>query len=673
MKPKKWLIIAVMLALLFVPIFSAIAQGDITNIYHPTQDLSSSQGHIKGSRFGGYTLLQSIIASGGNLRSSTNYIVNDSLGEPIANASFTMQGRNYQLTSGLWANAPFGATATPISTLTATNTPPPSTPNATSVTLSPTVTSATHTPTETPTATSVALSPTATPTTTNTPPPSTPSATSVTLSPTPIPSDSYEPNDSCDQAKSILTDGTVQMHAFELKRDKDWIVFEGKANTSYLIEAQTPPDSLADVVFELYDRCEDDPTLPIAGQDYTFSPDVRLEFKAINDGPLYLKLLNKTSSVAGPNVTYNLSIRVLNEEPQPGALVVVAGRLRNNDPLQSNIYHVTDEVVNVFQRQGYGKDRIYYLAPEMRAGVNALATVDHLQAAITEWAPQRVGPDRAFTLYLMDHGNDDTLYLDEQGGERVSPAQIDEWLNELEAERPGVRVNIIYEACYSGSFIEPPQTISAPGRVVIASTGAQQLAWASDDGAIFSDHFLAALSQGQSLLGSFESARAAVQIAYPAQTPWLEDEGDGQANEANEGLEAARRGFTIAGTFGDELWQPYIVQGNVPTDISGGEGQIWAQVRDDQNVRRVWAVIYPPSYQPPTEREELVQEEEVVPTLFLRDQGNNQYAATFTGFDEPGTYRIVIYAEDDGGIEARPLSFSVQTGGQQLYLPIMIR
>jgi hypothetical protein len=39
--------------------------------------------------------------------------------------------------------------------------------------------------------------------------------------------------------------------------------------------------------------------------------------------------------------------------------------------------------------------------------------------------------------------------------------------------------------------------VSAPGHVVIASTGAHNVACASDDGAVFfSDHFLTALEEG---------------------------------------------------------------------------------------------------------------------------------------------------------------------------------
>jgi hypothetical protein len=74
-------------------------------------------------------------------------------------------------------------------------------------------------------------------------------------------------------------------------------------------------------------------------------------------------------------------------------------------------------------------------------GQNALPAASHLEDAITTWAPDKVGPDRAFTLYLMDHGDYDQFYLDKPGGECVTPQHVDNWLRELEscAGRQGER------------------------------------------------------------------------------------------------------------------------------------------------------------------------------------------------------------------------------------------
>ena len=99
-------------------------------------------------------------------------------------------------------------------------------------------------------------------------------------------------------------------------------------------------------------------------------------------------------------------------------------------------------------------------------------------------------------------------------------------------------------------------------------------------------------------------------------------------------------------------------------------GALVAEVRDDKRVRRVWAVIYPPSYRPPTSSLELVPE--TLPTIVLALQGKDTFGSEYPGFDEFGLYRIAVYAEDDDGLIALPKVISVQNGGQQ-FLPVIAR
>jgi len=246
---------------------------------------------------------------------------------------------------------------------------------------------------------------------------------------------------------------------------------------------------------------------------------------------------------------------------------------------------------------------------------------------------------------------------------------LDTWLTQVETAYPDLKVNVFLEACYSGSFIGLPQSLSQTGRVVAASTGATNLAYASTRGAVFSDYFSAALNQGMSVYGAFESARNSTQEGYPYQTPWLDANGNGIPNEVADAQIAALRGFAYAGTLSSDPWPPYIAQ-VAPVTVSGGKGDLRLEVLDDGQVRYVWAVIYPPSYTPPATQEELVQE--TLPTLLLLSQGNGWYGAQYTGFDTLGNYRVVFYAEDDLGLAARPVAIEVRTGWG-VYLPLVMR
>lgn len=522
----------------------------------------------------------------------------------------------------------------------------------------------TWTPTPTPTATPTATwTPTATPTPTHTPTPTS------TPTPTPVPADPFEPDDQCGQARLITTDGAVQLHTFHRAADTDWAAFDGISGQTYLIEVQIPDASPADVSVELYSQCGG---LSLGGQNYTFAPGVRLEFTAPATGRYVMWLANQDSSVFGAHVNYQLSVRHLSEEARPGALILVAGKLRESDRLQPNIHRVASDVRDLFLEHSYDDSRILFLATDLSLpGVDAMATRDAVRLAITQWARDKVSADRSLTLYLIDHGGYDQLYLDWPRGQWVTPHDLHGWLTQLESAVPGLRVNLIVEACNSGSFIDLQHTVSKPGRVVITSTAARANAYAvTSRGAAFSDAFVDSLRQEASLYASFQAGQAAAVSNNPDQQAWLDDDGDGRPNEVDDGREAARRGFAFVGSFTDGSWAPYIVRAEGPVEIVNGAGVIRAEVLDDEGVQFVWAVIYPPSYQPPEPGDAMAQV--TLPTSVLQAQGNDWYGATYPGFQEHGIYRVVINARDNDGLDGRPVVVEINTG-LRVYLPLIVK
>lgn len=396
---------------------------------------------------------------------------------------------------------------------------------------------------------------------------------------------------------------------------------------------------------------------------------MRLDFQSSTDGPIYLKSTNVDASMAGPHITYYLSIHKLSSEPQKGAVIIVAGRYKIADRLQTNIHNVTNAVYSLFSAHGYGADDIYYLATDSTlVGYDASATVGNLGAAITDWATSKVSASRSLTLYLMDHGSQNELYLDELNQERLTPETLDSWLTQLETDVPGIKINVIIEACNAGSFIQGNQSISKAGRVIITSTNVQNLAYASAGGAYFSDHFISTLWRGQHLFGGFWEAQIATRRVSPLQKPWLDADGNQIPNEISDSAVAVQRGFTQGAFDPPDPWPPYIAHVPQPLPIENRRSTIQAEVRDNKQVRRVWAVIYPPSYEPPSSGPELVPE--TLSTLVLQTQGEDKYSAQYPGFDETGTYRIVIHAEDGDGLQARPVAIELENG-ESLYLPLL--
>jgi hypothetical protein len=522
------------------------------------------------------------------------------------------------------------------------------------------VAGATPTSTATATSTEVVTPPTATAT-------ATPTATPTPTVPASNDGDAFENDDTCAQASAVSIDGKVQVHTFHRAADVDWARFAAIQGKKYRIEVEIPVGSPADVNLELYTDCA---TLPLEQWHETFTPGARLTFEAIGSGSLYVRVDNVDATVYGGQIAYHLSVRALTDERQVGAAIIVAGRLRGGDQLQRNIHNVTEAAYKLFQANGYTNDDIYYLATDSTLpGYDAAATANNLQAAITTWAAARVGSERALTLYLMDHGGIGKFYLDDLNQEYITPAQLHDWLTQLESQIPDVKINLVLDACHAGSFIKAAPSLSKTNRIIIASTNVDNDAYASRYGAHFSDQFLAALSQGINLYSSFWHARTTVNRLYSLQDPWLDADGDQIPNELDDAALASERGFGQIGTF-DSVWPPFIVPGQEPVTVADSRGVIEIEVRDNEAVESVWAVIYPPSYRPAQSGEELVAE--TLDTLLLQPQGEDRYRATYAGFREHGLYRVVIHAEDREKLEASPLVIDVHNG-QLLFLPLVAR
>ncbi|MEM7533010.1 MAG: fibronectin type III domain-containing protein [Chloroflexota bacterium] len=557
----------------------------------------------------------------------------------------------------------------------------------------------TATPTSTPLPTSASTSaptsaPTSLPSSTPTPRPS--ATPTPTLSTTPGSGDAYENDDRCDIASVIPINEMPQDHTFHSDVDQDWLRIDAVAGGTYRIEVQIPQGSSADVTLELYSNCE---SLPDELWNQSFAPGARLDFIAPSTGSFYVRMENSNQVNSLPGGTplseataYQVSVRSLSEDPETGHVIIVAGRYRTTDLLQDNIHEITNAFYRTFLSNGYTSEDITYLATDSSlTGYDGPITAETLRLAIAN-AADDVSSEQALTLFIADHGDENVIYLDEPRGERLTPAQLNEWLTALETTVPGVPINVIIEACYAGSFIAGTSStnissnvnavqnsISGPNRVIITSSNEDEVAYASRNGAYFSDYFITSLQQGRNLFTSFWEARDYVTNLFDFQSPWIDADGDGIPNEIDDANIAAQRGFAYAGTLstggGDGLWPPYIVNAQPPVEVNERRGTITAEVRDDRNVQTVWAVIYPPDYTHNSGGQELIAES--LDTILLHRQGDDNFEGSYPGFDQLGTYRIVIHAQDADGLEARPVtvewSASNESGGRLVYLPVISR
>ncbi len=139
----------------------------------------------------------------------------------------------------------------------------------------------------------VGTTPTPTPTSTATPTPT----------PTPCVPDDYEPDDTCDAAQEITTDGTHQGRNLCPVGDQDWVEFTARAGITYTIET-TGVGVDGDTVLTLYGDCGEP---PIASDDPDAGTVARIVWYCTTSG-VYSVKVNHHSADYGPAASYDLSI-----------------------------------------------------------------------------------------------------------------------------------------------------------------------------------------------------------------------------------------------------------------------------------------------------------------------------------------------------------------------------
>jgi hypothetical protein len=290
-----------------------------------------------------------------------------------------------------------------------------------------------------------------------------------------------------------------------------------------------------------------------------------------------------------------------------GAVIIVAGH--NEDySLQTNIDNSANRAYRIFRGAGFTEDQIRYLASSSQdpdgdgsSEVAAPATTANIQSAIETWASTRVDTNKPLYLYMMDHGLIENFCADGCGGAGATGSEaLGAMLGVLEAATGVDEVNVIIEACHSGSFIDwasPGQidydSLSKTNRVIISSTDRLHNAYASASGAYFSDNFFTCIASSKDLKTCFNQARAAVTVNPNGQSPWMDDNGDSLYTGA-DGIVAQTR--FVAKFFGAS--EPAITSATVA--INGSNGTLTADVQEGSaKIDMVWAAVFAPSFQEP--------------------------------------------------------------------------
>ena len=352
-----------------------------------------------------------------------------------------------------------------------------------------------------------------------------------------------------------------------------------------------------------------------------------------------------------------------------GNLIILAGGKQNDpkDKIKNAIQYLANRMYQVFKARGFEDDDIYYInhvntqdfdGDGVVDGVvdQIEKTVEALQNAI-EWARDQPN-DGPLYLYLVDHGEKNGTFLVD-ANQILTAAELNASLDDFEGQSGGRISIIIFEACYSGSFVD---TLSDNDRLVFTSSAADKYSYLNNAGDVSFSQFLSNYFMvGYNWEEAFDLATAdlvGLGNPYAMMAP--------QKQIGSEITPAMVYGdFSMAGLFPDIT--SYTLGKSVTADIQ----QEFTIELDMMNIEglTVWASVTPPNYQPPS-----VPEEYTTPTLSLdkftltNESGTKKFIGTYT-FMCNGTYEVVYYVKDNSGnvISSPPQTFEVTGGGDSCF------
>ncbi len=339
--------------------------------------------------------------------------------------------------------------------------------------------------------------------------------------------------------------------------------------------------------------------------------------------------------------TGNDRIQVFSPLQMPNSkAIIVAGRTHAGDALWGATSMNAKFAYRTLLYQGFSKDRICYLSPDIHwdqdnngefDDVDGAATRKNLHEALTVWAQDA----DSLVLCLIDHGGPQTLRLNES--EVLKAGELAEWLDSFDGP-----VTVVYDACSSGSFL---QALKKENRTVITSADSNQRAKFLAQGTIsFSNYFWSAVFSGESVSRAFEKAGSAIINIFEDQVPRSEPERISKSLKIGYGTSISGHAPEIGTVFPQEQ------------SISNGTS---ATIRvsdiidpDSRHFSGVWAVVVPPGFSEDQADNPMVE----MPSFELSSVAGEStvteslcYEGTFDQFTMAGTYDIAVYAMDEQG------------------------
>ncbi|MFC1591753.1 SBBP repeat-containing protein [Thermodesulfobacteriota bacterium] len=347
---------------------------------------------------------------------------------------------------------------------------------------------------------------------------------------------------------------------------------------------------------------------------------------------------------------------VTEREPHNDKAIIVAAGSPLDWLWNATEYLTIEKAYQALRIQGFEDEAIYYLTHDVEANADGdaefefddLPTGENLQYAITEWAQDADN----VVIYLCDHGGYEFFYLNLYPRQKLSAVDLGTWIDALQEAIPGY-VAVVYEACYSGSFL--PHLTPLPGleRVVITSAGSNELAVVANNGRLtFSSYFWTEVLLGNNVWEAFKLAKQNMEF-LKFQHPLLDADGDGISQNGDDISNAEQ----IKIGFGDgSLGVPPIIDSIVGTQYLYGSDNATELWVDEVDYQGTYIVVYTDIYRPDNSTQYDNNPVNPLATLEMVPVPNtlSKHNTVYAGFRKPGIYEISAYAQDDNNALSVP-------------------
>ena len=351
---------------------------------------------------------------------------------------------------------------------------------------------------------------------------------------------------------------------------------------------------------------------------------------------------------------YELAVYASGTKPRK-AVLVAGGEL--SDANWQAISTKAQLAYTALRKQGYIDNDIQYLGANQNVtGWDAFPSTLTISDAITTWAKSKT---QELVIYLVGGGSNQAFRLNQN--QILTAVQLDGWLDSLQSTLPGI-LTIVYDADLSGSFIPLLTPPSGKPRIVVTGTNAvEQANFLGNDSIRFSNYFWSGVFNGDTVWEAWLGAKRAIEFAGTGQSAQLDDDGGGNPNQKTDGS-IARYYRVNAGILfaGNEPLLGTVTNAQILAGATTANFSVDG-VTSTGTIDRVWAVITAP-------HGSIAAMAEITMTLDRTDPEGNRYLGSYNGYNNYGTYEVLVYAEDTNGVVSDPISSSgVQTVGPDVY------